>query len=87
MGLPQHSLFSTLERQTEKSDNVALFVDWSKAFYVLSYDLLMVSLNAYGLDYKSMDLISSFLSNRKYRSKINSSFCDWEYILTVAPLG
>ena len=54
----------------------ALFVDLSKAFDCLQHDLLLAKLNAYGFDYKSLKLISSFLSNRKYRTKINSSFSE-----------
>ena len=43
----------------------ALFVDLSKAFDYLQHDLLLAKLNAYGFDYKSPKLISSFLSNTK----------------------
>ena len=65
----------------------ALFVDLSKAFDCLQHDLLLAKLNAYGFDYKSLKLISSFLSNRKYRTKINSSFSEWKHLLIGVPQG
>ena len=65
----------------------ALFVDLSKAFDCLQHDLLLAKLNADGFDYKSLKLISSFLSNRKYRTKINSSFSEWKHLLIGIPQG
>ena len=44
-------------------------------------------LNAYGFDYKYLKLILSFLSNTKYRKKINSSFSEREHLLIVVPQG
>ena len=65
----------------------ALFVDLSKAFDCLQHDLLLAKLNAYGFDYRSLKLISSFLSNKKYRTKINSSFSEWKHLLIGVPQG
>ena len=65
----------------------ALFVDLSKAFDCLYNDLLLAKLNAYGFDYKSLKLTSSFLSNRKYKTKINSSFSEWKHLLIGVPQG
>ena len=63
----------------------ALFVYLSKAFYCVQHDLLLAKLNACGFDYKSLKLISSFLSNRKYRTRINSSFSEWKHLLIGIP--
>ena len=61
-------------------------MDLSKAaFDCLQYDLLLAKLNAYGFDYKSLKLILSFLSNRKYRTKINSSFSEWKHFFIGVP--
>ena len=72
----QHSLIAMFEKWKENLDKEgecgALFVDLSKAIGCLKHDRLLTKLNAYGFDYKSLKLISSFLSNRKYRTKINS---------------
>ena len=55
-----------------------LLLDLSKAFDFLQRDLILAKLNAYGFDYKSLKLISSFLSNRKYKKrKINLSLSKW----------
>ena len=65
----------------------ALFADLSKAFDCLQHDLLPAKLNACGFDYKYLKLISSFASNRKYRTKINSSFSEWKHVLIGVPQG
>ena len=65
----------------------ALFVDLSKVFDCLQHDLLLAKLYAYGFDYKSLKLISSFLSKMKCRTKINSSFSEWEHLLIGVPQG
>ena len=62
-------------------------MDLSKAFNCLQHDLLLVKLNAYGFDYKSFKLISSFLSNTKYRTKIDSCFSEWKHLLIGVPQG
>ena len=87
----QHSLVAMFEKWNENLDKGgecgALFVDLSKAFDCLQHDLLLAKLNAYGFDYKSLKLISIFLSHRKYRRKINSSFSKWKHLLVVVPQG
>ena len=49
-------------------------------YLILQHDRLLAKLNAYGFDYNSLKLISSFLSNRKNRTKLNSSFREWKLI-------
>ena len=66
---------------------VALFVDLSKAFDFLQHDLLLAELFSYEFDCKSLKLISSFLSNRKYKTKISSSFNEWDRLLIGVPQG
>ena len=87
----QHSLIAMFEKWKENLDKGAecgsLFVDLPKAFYCLQHDLLLAKLNVYGFDYKCLKLISSFLSNRKYRTKINSSFSEWNHLLIGIPQG
>ena len=85
----QHSLIAMFEKWKKNLDKGgecgALFVDLSKAFGCLQHDLLLAKLNMYGFHYKSLKLISSFLSNRKYRTKTNSSFSEWKHLLVVVP--
>ena len=76
----QHSLIEMFENWKKNLDKRGkcgtLFVDLSKAFDCLQHDLLLATLKAYRFDYKSLKLILSFLSNSKYRTKINSSFSE-----------
>ena len=44
-------------------------------------NLLKAKLNAYGLDESSLEYIENYLSDRKKRVKINSSFSNWTNIL------
>ena len=56
----------------------------SKAFDCLQHDLI---LGRYGFYYKSLKLTSSFLSQRKHRTKINSSVSKWKHVLIGVPQG
>ena len=56
----------------------ALFIDFFKAFDHLSFDSLIAKIVAYEFSYSSLILVSSFLSNKKYRTKVKSAYCHWE---------
>ena len=62
-------------------------MDLSKAFDCLQHDLLLTKLNAHGFDYKPLKVLRSFLSNRKCRTKISSSFSEWKHLLIDVPQG
>ena len=62
-------------------------MDLSKAFDTLNYELLIVKLHAYGFGKESLMLISSYLSNRWQRTKINTSFSSWTELLQGVPQG
>ena len=52
----------------------ALFAELSKAFDCLVHDLsLIVKLEPYGFTCESPTLINNYLTDRKHRTKINSS--------------
>ena len=71
------AMFEKWKKNLDKGGECgALFVDLSKAFDCLQHDLLLAKLNAYGYDYKSLKFILRFLSNRKYRRALNSSFSE-----------
>ena len=63
----------------------ALLTDSSKAFDCLSYDLLIVKLYAHGFDIPTLRLLHNYLTNRKQRVKIDSTFSSWEEILFGIP--
>ena len=55
----------------------ALLVDLSQSFYCIVHDLYWQKRSAYGFDYKSLNLTNSFLSGKKFRTKIGSSYDPW----------
>jgi hypothetical protein len=64
-----------------------LLTDLSKAFDCLLHDLLIAKLNAYGFDYLSLKLVFSYLSDRKQRVRVNSSYSEYTEIETGVPQG
>ena len=65
----------------------ALLTDLSKAFDCLDHELLIAKLNAYGFHLSALKLIHDYLSNRKQRTKTNSTYSKWHEILFGVPQG
>ena len=65
----------------------AVLTDLPKAFNCIDHELLIAKLNTYGFDNSSRTFVYSCLSERKQRTKINSSFICWTEILFVVPQG
>ena len=87
----QYCLIVMLERFKKALDNKnkfgALITDLSKAFDCLNHELLIAKLEAYGFDYASLNLILSYLSGRKHRTKVNNYFSKWSEITSGIPQG
>ena len=62
-------------------------MDLSKAYGCISHELLIAKLECYGLDQISLKLILNYLSHRKKRTKIGSSFRSWFEIYIGVPQG
>ena len=62
-------------------------MDLSKAYDVLSHELLIAKLEAYGFSLNSLKLLYSYLSNRKQRVRIESIFSEWIGIVLGVPQG
>ena len=87
----QQCLLAMLEKWKRAIDNGkcfgALLTDLSKAFDCLEHELLIAKLNAYGFHLSALKLIHDYLSNRKQRTKINSTYSKWHDILFGVPQG
>ena len=62
-------------------------MDLSKAYDCLSHDFLISKLDAYGLDIGSLNFPSDYLSLRKHRTKVGSSYSKWSEICWGIPQG
>jgi ribonuclease P/MRP protein subunit RPP40 len=87
----QYALTSMIEKWKKHLDNngiaAALLMDLSKAFDTLNHELLIAKLEAYGFDKDALAILLSYLSERWQRTKINTSFSTWSYILSGVPQG
>ena len=64
-----------------------MLTDLSKAFDCLNHELLIAKLDAYGFDQLSLEVILSYLSRRKHRTKINNRLSEWADIVAGIPQG
>ena len=62
-------------------------MDLSKAFDCLPHDLLKAKLKAYSLSVGAVDLLDSYLSNRRQRVKLGPSASNWEPLFKGVPQG
>ena len=62
-------------------------MDLSKAFDCLPHDLLLLKLNAYGLSKSSLDLLYSYLTNRKQCVKLKHNLSNMLPIFKGVPQG
>ena len=59
----------------------------SKAFDSMNHNFLIAKFHAYGLSINALELIQCYLSQRKQRIKINSTYCTWKEIKVGVPQG
>ena len=87
----QHALFRLLQSWQKTLDNSeyvgTVLVDLSNGYDCVPHDLLIAKLEAYGLDKISLHLLIDYLSIRKQRTKIGSSFIDWWDVVCGIPQG
>ena len=86
----QHALFKLLQAWQEELDKSGfvgtILMDLSKG-YDCQPDDLVAKFEADGIDKTSLNLIHNYLSNRKQRTKINSSYSDWYDIVRGVSQG
>ena len=88
----QYALTAMIERLKQCLDTNggiygAVLMDLSKAFDTINHELLIAKLKAYGFDNSALQVVLSYLSDRWQRTKINSSFSNWEELLCGVPQG
>ena len=62
-------------------------MDLSKAYDCLSHDLIIAKFEACGLSKSSLSLLLDYLTSRKQRVKIGSSYSVWNQIKRGVPQG
>ena len=74
----QHCLVKLLEKWKNTLDKggfvCAIFLDLSKAFDTMNYDLLIAKLGAYGFQEDALVFMKSYFTNRQQRVCVNSNF-------------
>ena len=62
-------------------------MDLSKAYDCLPHDLLIAKLEAYGFNLVNLRMLHSYLTSRKQRVRIDSSYSSWLDITSGVPQG
>ena len=87
----QQCVFAMLEKWKRSADSgkafCALLTDLSNVFHCLSHKLLILKLNAYGFSLPALRLIHDYLSHRKQRTRVNSSYSKWLAVMFGVPQG
>ena len=87
----QHALIAMIEKARKILDKGgtfgALLTDLSKAFDCMTHDLLIAKLHALNFDMNALNLIFDYLTRRKQRVKINSSFSSYLDLFQGVPQG
>ena len=62
-------------------------MDLSKAFDTINHDLMLAKLKASGFSTNALNLIQSYLKNRKQKAQINNKFSLERNVITGVPQG
>ena len=58
-----------------------------KAFYSINHNLLLAKLSAYGVTEDALQLLRSYLTDRKQHVKIDGNLSDWQIMKCGVPQG
>ena len=64
-----------------------MFMDLSKAFDTINYDLFLAKLTAYGFSTSALNLLYSYLKNRKQKEVMNNKTSSSEVVVAGVPQG
>ena len=67
--------------------NLAMFVDFKKAFDYVNSDLLLIKLYCYGFSYDSIKLMANYFTDRRQLVKYKGNLSDSSSILLGVPQG
>ena len=85
----QHALIAMIKKTRKILDKGgtfgALLTDLSKAFVCMTHDLLIAKLHALNFDMNALSLIFDYLTGKKQRVKINSTFSSYLNIFQGVP--
>ena len=87
----QHAMVTMLEKWRKALDKkeyiCVLFMDLSKASDTINHDLLLAKLRAYAFSKNALNLMCSYLKNRKQRVQINNNFSAAKTVIAGVPQG
>ena len=87
----EYALVHMVEKWKKVLDKVGVaggvLMDLSKAFDTIDHDLLIAKLEAYGFHKDALEIMVSYLSDRKQRTKISSVYSSWNSLLKGVPQG
>ena len=87
----QHALSRLLQKWQKELDLAGIvgtiLMDLSKAYDCLPHDLVIVKLEAYGLDTNSLRFLFDYLSCRKQITKMVSAHSNWSEVFREIPQG
>ena len=87
----KHALFKILRSWQQDLDNEGfigtILMDLSNAYDCILHNLFNAKLECCGVDKDSLRLLLDYLTRRKQRTKIGSSFSSWCHINTGVPQG
>ena len=87
----QYSLIVVIKKWRKNMDKgklcVALLTDLSKAFDCIVHNFLIAKLEPYSYSYKTLKVRYKYVTDRKYRTKVNDSFSDIIDLLLGVPQG
>ena len=67
--------------------NIVVLLDLKKAFDTVNHEILLCKLERYGFDYKALDLLKNYLTDRTQRCQLNGMLSDQRRITCGIPQG
>ena len=78
----EHVLFILLQQCQSELDSEEFvgtsFMDLSRKYNCLPRSLIIAKLETYGLNYNSLKLMLDYLTSRKQRTRIGTSYNNWQ---------